>query len=238
GRAGGLPQQAAQQERLHPQGDRGPDEHGLPAVQRRRGGDARHARPLRLAAEALQPTQLRRLRPRGAAAGRPGRPGPGGPSAPAAVLRRRPVLLRRLLRQGPHLRRLRLAHRRGPRRRAPTPGAPRVSPPDLDRLRSELTDPLPHPDPAALQDQAARVVGWVLRHLATPPEQPVSRPASRPQMEALLRQPPPERGDDLARVLAEFDAKVAPYAVRTNHPRFLAFIPGAPTVLSMLGDWL
>ncbi len=57
-------------------------------------------------------------------------------------------------------------------------------------------------------------------------------------MEARLRQPPPERGSDLADVLAEFDANVAPFAVRTNHPRFLAFIPGAPTVPAMLGDWL
>jgi glutamate/tyrosine decarboxylase-like PLP-dependent enzyme len=113
-----------------------------------------------------------------------------------------------------------------------------VTPTDLDRLRSGLTEPLSHPDPTALQDQAARVVGWVLRHLATLRDQPVFRTAGRPQMEALLRQPPPEQGADLARVLAEFDAKVAPYAVRTNHPRFLAFIPGAPTALSMLGDWL
>jgi glutamate/tyrosine decarboxylase-like PLP-dependent enzyme len=98
--------------------------------------------------------------------------------------------------------------------------------------------PLAHPDAAALQDQAACVSGWVLRHLATLGDQPTARTASRPEMEARLRQPPPEQGSDLARVLAEFDAGVAPFAVRTNHPRFLAFIPGAPTVASMLADWL
>src|SRR5262249_20078134 len=108
----------------------------------------------------------------------------------------------------------------------------------LDQLRAELTHPLPHPDAATLQDQAGRVTGWVLRHLATLSEQPVGRTASRPQMEALLRQPPPEEGQDLAQVLAEFDEKVAPFAMRVNHPRFLAFIPGAPTVPSLLGDWL
>ncbi|HYT94093.1 MAG TPA: aminotransferase class V-fold PLP-dependent enzyme [Gemmataceae bacterium] len=57
-------------------------------------------------------------------------------------------------------------------------------------------------------------------------------------MEARLREPPPEEGADFARVLAEFEEKVAPFAMRVNHPRFLAFIPGAPTPLSMLGDWL
>lgn len=78
----------------------------------------------------------------------------------------------------------------------------------------------------------------MFHHLTTLSEQPVGRSASRPDMEALLREPPPEYGADFDAVLAEFAAKVAPFAMRTNHPRFLAFIPGAPTPVSMLGDWL
>jgi glutamate/tyrosine decarboxylase-like PLP-dependent enzyme len=54
----------------------------------------------------------------------------------------------------------------------------------------------------------------------------------------LLREPPPEKGQDFADVLKEFEAKVAANAFRTNHPRFWAFIPGAPTFLSVLGDLL
>jgi len=57
-------------------------------------------------------------------------------------------------------------------------------------------------------------------------------------MEALLREPPPEAGRDFAEVLAEFDAKVAAYCFRINHPRFLAFVPSAPTFVSVLGDLL
>ena len=57
-------------------------------------------------------------------------------------------------------------------------------------------------------------------------------------MERLLREPPPEEGRDFAAVLAEFADKVAPFACRVNHPRFLAFVPGAPTFLSVLGDLL
>src|SRR5262249_36669709 len=85
-------------------------------------------RPLRTAAEPPQLAQLRGLRPRAAAAARGRRPGPGGPCPPGAVLPRRAALLRRLLRQGPHLRRLRLAHRRGPRRRAPARGPHGLTP--------------------------------------------------------------------------------------------------------------
>ena len=39
-------------------------------------------------------------------------------------------------------------------------------------------------------------------------------------------------------MLAEFEAKVAANAFRTNHPRFFAFVPGAPSFLSVLGDLL
>src|SRR5262249_41500856 len=49
---------------------------------------------------------------------------------------------------------------------------------------------------------------------------------------------PPEQGTPFDTVLREFCAKIAPYALRTNHPRFLAFVPGAPTYSSLMGDWL
>jgi glutamate/tyrosine decarboxylase-like PLP-dependent enzyme len=106
------------------------------------------------------------------------------------------------------------------------------------QLRLELAGPLPHPDLSTLRDLTGRVTAWALEHFATLPEQPIGRSASRAEMEALLREPPPEQGSDFARVLAEFHERVLPYAVRVNHPRFLAFIPGAPTFLSVLGDWL
>jgi glutamate/tyrosine decarboxylase-like PLP-dependent enzyme len=54
----------------------------------------------------------------------------------------------------------------------------------------------------------------------------------------LLRQPPPEDGEDFTQVLHEIHANVIPYALRPSHPRFLAFIPGAPSFVSILGDWL
>jgi glutamate/tyrosine decarboxylase-like PLP-dependent enzyme len=53
-----------------------------------------------------------------------------------------------------------------------------------------------------------------------------------------LREPPPESPSLFASVLEEFAANVAPFAVRVNHPRFLAFVPGAPTFVSVLGDFL
>jgi aromatic-L-amino-acid/L-tryptophan decarboxylase len=89
-----------------------------------------------------------------------------------------------------------------------------------------------------LRAAGAGTLEWLLEHHASLPEQSVGRYARRPTMEQLLREPPPETGRDFAAVLAEFAEKVAPFAMRTNHPRFLAFIPSAPTFLSVLGELL
>jgi glutamate/tyrosine decarboxylase-like PLP-dependent enzyme len=86
-----------------------------------------------------------------------------------------------------------------------------------------------------MSDQIAE---WVLRDFATLPERRVGVTKTRPEMEKLLREPPPEHGRDFAEVFAEFQDKVAPNAFRPNHPRFFAFIPGAPTFVATLGDWL
>jgi glutamate/tyrosine decarboxylase-like PLP-dependent enzyme len=110
--------------------------------------------------------------------------------------------------------------------------------PRVEQWRRELARPLSHPDAAALRGLAEQVLDYLLLHFATLPEQSVGRTATRPQMEALLRESPPEKAGEFAEVLREFREKVAPYAIRVNHPRFLAFVPGAPTFLSVLGDLL
>jgi glutamate/tyrosine decarboxylase-like PLP-dependent enzyme len=108
----------------------------------------------------------------------------------------------------------------------------------LDDLRARCAAPLPHPDAEQMQQLGAEVLAWAVRHYATLPEQPVGRHATRAVMESLLRRPAPETGQDFADLLDEFTRVIAPHAVRTNHPRFLAFIPAAPTFLSVLGDFL
>jgi aromatic-L-amino-acid/L-tryptophan decarboxylase len=95
-----------------------------------------------------------------------------------------------------------------------------------------------HPDLDELRASGAQTLEWLLQHHATLPEQRVSRFGPRSEMERLLREPPPEAGRDFAAVLAEFADKIAPFASRTNHPRFLAFVPSAPTFLSVLGELL
>jgi glutamate/tyrosine decarboxylase-like PLP-dependent enzyme len=108
----------------------------------------------------------------------------------------------------------------------------------LAQLHRQLAEPLPHPNPAELEDMAGQIVAWLMQHHASLPEQAVARTGTRPQMESLLREPPPEAGQGFRQAFTDFQEKVAPNAFRVNHPRFLAFIPGAPTYVSVLGDML
>jgi len=108
----------------------------------------------------------------------------------------------------------------------------------VDYLRMELKEPLEHPDWAACEQTGMEVVRWLVRHHVTLSEQPIGRTGSREQVEALLGGPAPEHGRAFAEVLQEFTNKVMPNAFKTNHPRFLAFIPGAPNFPSILGELL
>jgi glutamate/tyrosine decarboxylase-like PLP-dependent enzyme len=110
--------------------------------------------------------------------------------------------------------------------------------PHLSQLRSELVKPLAHPNPAELEEMAGEIVAWLMKHHSSLPEQTVAQTGTRSEMESLLRESPPEAGQGFRQAFADFQQKVAPYAFRVNHPRFLAFIPGAPTYLSVLGDML
>jgi glutamate/tyrosine decarboxylase-like PLP-dependent enzyme len=108
----------------------------------------------------------------------------------------------------------------------------------LANLRAQLAEPLFHPDPAQQNAMTKQVTDYLLAHLGSLREQGIGQTGSRSEMEALLREPPPESGQAFADVVDEFHRKVVPHAFRVNHPRFFAFVPSAPTYLSVLGDML
>jgi glutamate/tyrosine decarboxylase-like PLP-dependent enzyme len=108
----------------------------------------------------------------------------------------------------------------------------------IENLRRACAEPHFHPSVDWLREAAAEVTALLIEDFATMGERAVGQMAVRAEMEALLRQPPPENGQDFTQVLQEIHSKIIPYALRPGHPRFLAFIPGAPTFVSVLGDWL
>src|SRR5262245_42002479 len=103
----------------------------------------------------------------------------------------------------------------------------------LENLRRELAEPLPEPDARQMRELAGPVVDWVIRHWQTLAEQPVGSTPDRAAMESVLREAPPEQGQPFHRVLEEFQSRVAPFARRLNHPRFLAFVPSSASFYSV-----
>jgi len=108
----------------------------------------------------------------------------------------------------------------------------------LNQLRNELKEPLAHPDWPQAERMGTEAIRWLIRHHSTLADQRIGRTASRKQMEELLGESAPEHGRDFSAVLTDLQEKIMPHAFRTNHPRFLAFIPSAPNFLSVLGELL
>jgi glutamate/tyrosine decarboxylase-like PLP-dependent enzyme len=108
----------------------------------------------------------------------------------------------------------------------------------LHDLRRLLEHPLAPPDTGSMKEHAEQALAWLLADMERMPEQPVGRIGSHTELDASLAEPPPEDGIGFQRTLAEFQEKVVPFTFRLTHPRFLAYIPAAPTFTSVLGDLL
>src|SRR5688572_11865208 len=113
--------------------------------------------------------------------------------------------------------------RKGTLMTSPMEGAP----------RSELE--LPPDEMLALARRAAELVVERIERL---PSEPAWRGATRAELEALLREDPPEEGRPAAEVLERAVRDILPIASRVDHPRFFAFVPGSATWPGVLADFL
>jgi aromatic-L-amino-acid/L-tryptophan decarboxylase len=108
----------------------------------------------------------------------------------------------------------------------------------LPALRAAVDEPLPHPSAEELRAAVAAVGEWALADYADLPDRTVGATASVAHMRTVLAADAPAAGRPFADVLGEFATTIEPHSVRTSHPRFLAFVPGAPCFPAILGDWL
>jgi aromatic-L-amino-acid/L-tryptophan decarboxylase len=102
----------------------------------------------------------------------------------------------------------------------------------------------PHPgDALELDATTMRALGYaivdlVVERIAGLEEQPVWVPSTRAELEARVREPVPETPQAIEQILGQLTTDVLPYAQRTDHARFFAYIPGSPTWPSILGDFV
>src|SRR5207344_1263300 len=95
--------------------------------------------------------------------------------------------------------------------------------------------------PLAMDVEAMRRAGYatvdaLVARLADPEADPVLRRAGAADMRARLGGPPPEQPGEYGAVLARVLADVLPFAARTDHPGYLAFIPSFTTWPAALAE--
>jgi len=92
--------------------------------------------------------------------------------------------------------------------------------------------------PEAMRRAAHRVADYVVDRIVNLRESTLGQELHREETEALLREPLPENPMDFDEVFAKFARDVVPYSIPLDHPRFFAFVPSAPSFISILGDML
>jgi aromatic-L-amino-acid/L-tryptophan decarboxylase len=95
--------------------------------------------------------------------------------------------------------------------------------------------------PLAMDVEAMRRAGYatvdaLVARLADPEADPVLRRAEAAEMRSRLGGPPPEQPGEYDAVLARVIADVLPYAARTDHPGYLAFVPSFTTWPAALAE--
>jgi aromatic-L-amino-acid decarboxylase len=95
--------------------------------------------------------------------------------------------------------------------------------------------------PLAMDVEAMRRAGYatvdaLVARLADPGADPVLRRADAAGLRSRLGGPPPEQPGDYGAVLARVIDDVLPYAARTDHPGYLAFIPSFTTWPAALAE--
>jgi aromatic-L-amino-acid/L-tryptophan decarboxylase len=86
-----------------------------------------------------------------------------------------------------------------------------------------------------MRELGYRVVDRIVAHFATLRQQPAGGRLEPPR---LSRTPPPEEGAHVEEVLAYLDREVFPAMMRTDHPRFFAFVPAPSNFVSAMADAL
>ncbi len=105
-------------------------------------------------------------------------------------------------------------------------------------IKNDTDSPGLNMSPAAMRELAERATELLVERIATLRDESAWRGASRAELELLLREPPPELGQDPLAVLERAIRDVLPVAARVDHPRFFAFVPSAPTWPGVIADYL
>ena len=90
--------------------------------------------------------------------------------------------------------------------------------------------------PEEMRALGHRVVDMLVDRLAALRDEPTASTAGRPEMERLLREPPPAEGIGWRAALERADAQVFRPLTHNAHPRFFAYVPGPGNFVGAMAD--
>ena len=89
-----------------------------------------------------------------------------------------------------------------------------------------------------MQSLGYRIVDMLIEHFEQVRAQSVTNKATRPVLEARLREPVPQQGNTIEKVLEQTQQDVLSNIMHLDHPRFFAFVPGPGNFVSAMADAL
>jgi aromatic-L-amino-acid/L-tryptophan decarboxylase len=93
-------------------------------------------------------------------------------------------------------------------------------------------------DAAEFRRHGHDVIDWIADYLENSEQYPVMSTRRPGQTAALIDNHPPEEGEDMADILADFRQDILPGVTHWNHPRFFAYFPANNSGPSVLGELL
>lgn len=111
---------------------------------------------------------------------------------------------------------------------------------------SKATDPkAPMRSPSSLQLSAEdmrrlghQIIEVIVEHFQNLPDKPVTGLAARGHLEQRLREPIPEKGTEVEKLLEQLQRDVFANIMHLDHPRFFAYVPGPSNFVSVMADAL
>ena len=93
-------------------------------------------------------------------------------------------------------------------------------------------------DSAEFRKHGHEVVDWIADYLDNADQFPVLSRCQPGQIRDLIPKHPPEQGEPMAEILADFRRDILPGVTHWNHPRFFAYFPANNSGPSILGEML
>jgi aromatic-L-amino-acid decarboxylase len=105
-------------------------------------------------------------------------------------------------------------------------------------MGDEPSRPFGDMDPESFRREGYRVVDWIADYFANPERYPVLSRVKPGEVRDTLPARAPERGEEFAEILRDFDRLIVPGITHWNHPGFFAYFAITGSAPGVLAEFL